>query len=501
MSDKIIEMKKIRKSYGANLVLKDVDFSIDKGEIHALLGENGTGKTTLMNILDGLIDYEEGTIFYEGQEISKDGRGMEFLRSKISFVHQELALIPDLTVAENLFFAQELKNGLFLDNKKMNDKSKEILKQLDVSINPETVVRKLNASYQQVIEISKAIMRDSRVIIMDEPTSSLTENEIEQLFKVLNKLRDTGISIIFISHKLNEVLKICDSYTVLRDGVVVKSGEITEGLKESDLARYMVGKEVDSSHIYEVRQIGEILLETLDLSRDKEFSNVNINIRRGEVVGVTGLLGDGRSEVFETIFGSKASYQGRVLLNGKDIKCGSTSKSIERKISYVPRNRKVNSIIKDMSISDNLNMSSFKNESKFGIVDEEKIKSNNEEFKNKLNIKLEKFTNLITSLSGGNQQKVIIARALSTLPDIVILDNPTQGVDIGAKFEIYHQIIRLAKEGISFFILSNEAAEIMAVCDRTYVMFHGEVKAELQRSEFSEEKIMTIAMGGENDNG
>lgn len=497
MIKEIIKMKKINKSFGSNKVLRDVDFYLKEGEIHALLGENGTGKSTLMNILGGLLKYDSGEIYYEDQLITNDIVGENILKDRISFVHQELALLPDLTVAENLFFSQEIKRGLFLDNKKMNEDSKEILKKLDVEINPTEIVGKLNTSYQQVIEILKAMMKNSKVIILDEPTSSLTENEIHQLFIVLDRLRSDGISIIFISHKLNEVIELCDSFTILRDGVVVKTGKIEKDIKESDLAKYMVGRDVDNMNIYRPRPLGETILETVNLSREKEFQDVNINIKKGEIVGVTGLLGDGRSEVFETIYGNKNRYSGKVLLYGKEIKCNSTSKSIKRKISYVPRNRKENSIIKDMSISDNLNISNFKEISSSGIISNNELQKNNTLFKNKLNIKLEKFTNLITSLSGGNQQKVILARSLSVNPEVVILDSPTQGVDIGAKFEIYQHIIGLAEEGISFFVLSNEAQEIMAICDRAYVMFHGEVKKELLRKDFSEERIMTIATGGD----
>ena len=500
MSDYIIEMSNIEKSYGVNKVLKAVDFRLKKGEIHALLGENGTGKTTLMNILGGVINYDGGQINYDGTQIKNNIHGTNELRNKISFVHQELALLPDLSVAQNLFFGQESKSKLgILDNKKMSSEAARILKQLDVDINPDVKISTLDASYQQVVEISKGIMKQSKVLILDEPTSSLSENEIEQLFKVLDNLRKNGIAIIFISHKLNEVLNICDSFTVLRNGEVVTSGKITKEIKECDLAKFMIGKDVDSSDIYQARTLGDVILETKNLTRDREFKDVSITIRQGEIVGVTGLLGDGRSELFETIYGNKPSYEGSVLFEGNEIKCNATQKSINRKITYVPRNRKVNGIIKDLSICDNMSISNYRGLSKMGVLNRKEIEANNEKFKEKLNIKLFKFSELITKLSGGNQQKVIIGRALSVGPKIVILDNPTQGVDIGAKFEIYSHIMKLAQEGISFFVLSSEASEIMTVCDRSYVMFHGEIREELSRMDFSEERIMTIATGGVNE--
>lgn len=499
MNKYIIEMLEIEKMYGSNKVLKKVDFKLKKGEIHALLGENGTGKTTLMNILGGVIDYNLGEIIYDGHKVEHNTHGTNELRNKIAFVHQELALLPDLSVAENLFFGQEIKNKGILDNKRMKKESAQIIQQLDVDIDPSEKVSNLDASYQQIIEISKGIMKECKVLILDEPTSSLTEKEIEQLFKVLENLKQKGMAIIFISHKLNEVLELCDSFTVLRDGNIVTTGKITSGIKEHDLAKYMIGKDIDSSDIYRPRELGEIILETKKLAREREFSNINLNIREGEIVGVTGLLGDGRSEVFETIYGNKTKYSGQVIFEGQEINCNSTVKSIQRKIAYVPRNRKMSGIIKNLSISDNLNISNFKQMSQLGVIDQKKIAKNNEKFKDKLNIKLDKFTDLITKLSGGNQQKVIIARSLSIAPKVVILDNPTQGVDIGAKFEIYAHIMNLAAEGISFFILSSEANEIMMLCDRTYVMFHGEIRDELKRAEFSEEHIMTIATGGTNE--
>lgn len=499
MSNYIVEMSSIEKYYGTNRVLKNVDFKLKEGEIHALLGENGTGKTTLMNILGGVIDYDHGEIKLENQTLTHQNQNQEYLRKKIGFVHQELALFPDLNVAENLFFGQEIKNGVFLDNKKMLEEADTILKRLDVTIDPTTRVSDLDASYQQVVEISKGIMRESKVLIMDEPTSSLTDSEIDQMFKVLNNLKKNGIAIIFISHKLNEVLEICDSYTVLRDGVVVGNGPVTKDLREQDLAKLMIGKDLDESDVYRPREVGETILEINNLSHDRLYKNVNFDLKKGEIVGVTGLLGDGRSELFETVYGLHPKYTGDVLLNGKKINCNSTEKSIKRGIAYVPRNRKSNGIIKDLSISDNMNISNYKEVLNNGILDQKKTRANNEKYQKMLNIRLTEFSNLITSLSGGNQQKIVISRALNIDPHVVILDNPTQGVDVGSKFEIYHHIMNLADMGISFIVLSSEIPEIFSLCDRTYVMFHGEIRDELDRSEFCEERIMTVATGGYNE--
>lgn len=496
MKANIVEMKDIEKYYGTNHVLKSVDFTLKEGEIHALLGENGTGKTTLMNILGGVIDFDKGSVVVDDLSLNADDKDQKSLADRVGFVHQELALFPDLTVAENLFFGQEIRERGILNNKKMQAEAKKILERLDVSIDVNTKVSNLDASYQQVIEISKAIMKNNKVLIMDEPTSSLTDSEIEQLFKVLNNLRKSGIAIIFISHKLNEVLDICDSYTILRDGKIVKTGEIDGVVKEHDLARLMIGRDVDITDIYQARDLGDLVLEINDLSFDRQYKNVSLNLRKGEIVGVTGLLGDGRSEVFETVYGLHPKYTGEIKLNNKLFKSNSTCQSVKEGIAYVPRNRKSNGIIKDMSISDNLNISKFDSTMKNGLLDRKLTKTNNAKYKEMLSIRVNSFNELITKLSGGNQQKIILSRALNTNPEIVILDNPTQGVDIGSKFEIYNHIMGLAELGISFIVLSSEIPEIFTLCDRTYVMFHGEIRDEIKRSDFCEERIMTVATGG-----
>lgn len=496
MKGNIVEMSQIEKSFGTNKVLKKVDFKLKVGEIHALLGENGTGKTTLMNILGGVIDYDEGQITINGKTITRGRSGQQELSKEISFIHQELSVIKDLNIYQNLFLGNEIKKGIFLDKNKMCEISKTTLERLEVSLDPEEIVGNLDASHQQIIEISKGLLEDNKVLIMDEPTSSLTDIEIHELFKTLRNLKKQNISIIFISHKLNEVVEICDSYTILRDGVVVKEGLIGEDISENELARHMIGRELASEEIYYPRAIGDLLLETKNLSKDREFQDVNMNIKKGEIVGVTGLLGDGRSSLFEVIYGYKHNYAGEIIFKNKLLHRHSTTKAIDMGIAYVPRNRKTNGIIKDLNIGNNMNVSIINKLKKVLLINKVMEKSNIDFYRKDLNIKMESISDLITKLSGGNQQKVILSRALGVKPDLVILDNPTQGVDIGAKFEIYELILDLAKEGISFFVLSSEAPEIMMLCDRTYVMFHGEVRAELQRAEFCEERIMTLATGG-----
>lgn len=497
MSEKVIQMTGMRKSFGMNEVLHGVDFTLEKGSIHALLGENGTGKSTLMNILAGVIPGNAGTVEIHEKQYSLDHSSVP-VSKEIGFIHQELSLVNDLNIFENLYLGRELKNGVRLRKKEMAEKTQEILASMDVTLSPYTMVRDLNASYKQVIEIARALLQEAEVIIMDEPTTALTNVEIERVFKLMRTLKKKGVSFIFISHKLNEVTEICDAYTIMRDGIVVSTGKVSEKVTEDFMARQMVGKTLNYDDLYLKRELKEEILRTEHLERSREFRDVNIHVRRGEIVGITGLLGDGRYEVANTIFGNHTPYDGKIYIHGQEVQMNRIQDALKRHISYLPRDRKENGIVKDMNIEENLTLSVMKDLKKAGIfLDHAKSREIVEEYVRKINIKLEKIEDNITSLSGGNQQKVILARTLSSNPELIILDNPTQGVDVGAKLEIYKLIQTLAAEGMSFLVLSGEAQEVLFLCDRIYVMFHGDVKAELDRKEASEEMIMIAATGGE----
>ena len=491
----VVEMKNIYKSFGANDVLKGVDFALEKGSIHALLGENGAGKSTLMNILGSILLQDSGEVHVGGRltELPKDAK---YRDEKISFIHQELSLVNDLSIYENLFLGHELKKGVFIDRKTMEEKSKAALEKIGVDISPRTLVSELSPSYKQIVEIARAIMKESDVIIMDEPTTSLTDVEIENVFEIMARLKGQGLSLIFISHKLNEVIKICDTYTVMRDGHIVARDAVTEKTTEKEIAIHMVGADVSSNDIYRPRELGEVVLELKNLSKDREYNNVNLTVRRGEIVGITGLMGDGRTEVFASVIGANFPYEGSILINGNEVKMKNTALGKKNRIAYAPKNRKENGIIKDLSINENLVLSIMSGISKAGVIDLKQQKSIVAKYVDKLKIKVTDTKNLITSLSGGNQQKVVLSKALSTNPEVIVLDNPTQGVDIGAKMEIYRQIIELAKEGLSFVVLSSEIPELQRVCDRAYVMFSGEIKQEFAREDITEENVMLVATGG-----
>ena len=492
----MIEMRNIKKSFGSNLVLDDVNLTLHPGEILALIGENGAGKSTLMNILGGVLLADSGKLNLDGTNVVFK-KPSESLDSGIAFIHQELNLVNDLPIYENMFLGNEImKNSLVPDMKAMKDKTKEIFERLEVDLNPSTMVRDLDASYKQILEISKAMMLDTKYIIMDEPTTSLTGNEIERIFKMMDKLREEGVGIIFISHKLEEVMTICDRYTVLRNGKMVATGNVSE-TSERKLAKHMVGHDVRTEVLKRDKNYQEEILRVENLSNEEDFRNVNFSVKSGEILGVTGLLGDGRSELFLTLFGDKPNYTGDVFVKDKKVDIKGISTALKNNIGYLPRNRKENAIIKDLNILENGTIVSLKDYVKnFLFIDKEKqIKAFDSE-KETLNLKMGDYTDLIGSLSGGNQQKVVLLKWLLSKPELLILDNPTQGVDVGSKEEIYDIVHQLANDGVAIIMLSNEVNEIVRVCDRTLVMYHGEIMGECKDESMNENDIMYLATGG-----
>ncbi|KAB8133594.1 sugar ABC transporter ATP-binding protein [Gracilibacillus oryzae] len=491
-----LEMKNIVKSFGSNDVLKSISFALEGGEICALLGENGAGKSTLMNILGGVLQMDSGSIVVDEEKVFFD-KPADSQKAGIAFIHQELNLINDLPIYENMFIGREVKTKWgSLDLKQMYQETKEIFNRMNVDLDPNTMVRDLDSSYKQIVEICRAMMTNAAIIIMDEPTTSLTDREIERVFHMMNAMREHNVGIIFISHKLNEVMNICDRFLVLRDGNLVADGKVNDVTTE-DLARYMVGHDVRTESLVREREAGEEILRVEGLSSYPHFSDIHFSIKAGEVIGFTGLLGDGRSELFQSIFGAANVSAGRIYLNGKEVKINSTHQAIEAGIAYLPRNRKENAIIKDMDIIENASIATWPKFSRKGIIDKQKHHETFEEHRNLLRLKMGKLTDSITSLSGGNQQKVVLAKWLATSPKLLILDNPTQGVDVGAKEDIYDIILKLADDNIAVVVLSSEAHEIIRVCDRAVVMYHGVIQDEVSGEKMNEHTIMNLATGGQ----
>lgn len=491
----MIEMKNISKSFGTNRVLDHVNLTLDNGEVLALLGENGAGKSTLMNILGGVLGMDEGELSLDGANVVFNAP-IDSLNAGIAFIHQELNLINDLPIFENMFLGNELRHSFgLLDMDEMVERTAAIFKKLEIDLNPRRMVSSLDSSYKQIVEISRALLMDARYIIMDEPTTSLSEVEIKRVFEMMRTLKKQGVGIIFISHKLEEVMDVCDRYTVLRSGEMVAEGSVAE-TNTHDLALYMVGHEVRSEKLERDVNKGKALLELDRFSNENDFFDISLTLHQGEILGVTGLLGDGRSELFLSLFGDMTNHTGKILLDGQPVTIHSIGDAMKHGIAYVPKNRKENAIIKDMSILENGTLVSYDALSNgLGVIHREHQNQAFDEVSEKLFIKMGDKQDLITSLSGGNQQKVVLLKWLITHPKILILDNPTQGVDVGSKEEIYDIIHALANEGVGIILLSNEANEIIRVCDRTLVLFHGRLQGELIGKSMSEHGIMKLATG------
>ncbi len=490
-----VSMTGIVKSFGANDVLRQVDFAVEGGEICALLGENGAGKSTLMNILGGVIQPDQGRIELDGRPVFFHTPAQS-LSAGIAFIHQELNLINDLPVYENMFIGREIrKRGGFIDHKEEIRQTRELFAGLEIDIDPGILVAKLDASYKQIVEIARALLMKASIIIMDEPTTSLTDPEIERVFEMLRTLKKQNVGVVFISHKLREVMEICDTYAVLRDGVLVSGGLV----KDTTIARIssdMVGHDVRTEPLEQTSEIGREVLRLEDLTQEPFYRGISLEVRAGEVLGVTGLLGDGRSELFRTVFGDLNRYQGRILFEGKPVQMKSIPQALNLGIAYMPRNRKENAIIRDMDILDNGSIVTLQKFTRMGLIDRKKQTEVFDRQRNNLQIKMGSPGDGISSLSGGNQQKVVLAKWLMTDPKLLILDNPTQGVDVGAKEEIYDIILGLAQKGVAVVVLSNEAQEIIRVCGRALVMYHGSIRAEVSGETMNEQNMMRLATGG-----
>jgi ribose transport system ATP-binding protein len=489
-----VEMRAICKAFGANVVLKNVDFSLRGGEICALLGENGAGKSTLMNILGGVLPADQGQILIDGKPVVFQNPA-ESLGAGIAFIHQELNLINDLPVYENMFIGRELKqrNGL-LDSRRMIQETQAVFDRLGVTLDPKAMVRDLDASYKQIVEISRAMMMNASILIMDEPTSSLTGPEIARVFEMMRALKDQGVGIVFISHKLKEVMEICDRYTILRDGCMVAEGKVSD-VTTDDLARMMVGHDIRTTALQRKRDTRREILRVEKLTDHHNYFDVSFSVHAGEVLGITGLLGDGRSELFLSIFGAGTDYTGQVYFEGRPVRMRSTTQALEMGIGYLPRNRKENAILKDMNILENGSIVTWPRIARFGFINRLLQEKQFSAQVKGLRIKLERPTDPIINLSGGNQQKVVLAKWLSSNPKLLILDNPTQGVDVGAKEEIYDIILDLADEGVAIVVLSSEAQEVIRVCDRALVMYHGVIQGEVSGEAMTEHNIMRLATG------
>ncbi len=492
----VLEVKGIEKSFGATRALRGVDFSLRKGEIHALVGENGAGKSTLMNIIDGVFPADAGEIFIEGQRILiKNPHEAQELG--IGFVHQEIALCPHVTVAENIFMSEINNSKKFVVNyKQLYDRAAEILRPLS-DIDPRKIVSDLSVSNQQVVEIAKALSMNCKILILDEPTSTLTQNEADALFKIMRLLKEKGIGIIYISHRMAEVFGECDRVSILRDGSHIGTYQVSE-TNSKEVVSKMVGREIGDMYPEKSRRSvsdSPVLFEVKDFSDGDRFHDVSFELREGEILGLSGLVGAGRSEVAQAICGLRKKTSGSVYFKQKKIEINSPKDAIDSGIVYLTEDRKSLGLFLELSIKMNISAMKIPNVSKRGLVLKALEDEQGNAYAEMLGIKCASIDKLVSSLSGGNQQKVLISKLLTVKPKIVIMDEPTRGIDVGAKAEIHKLLRRLVNEGMGVIMISSELPEVIGMCDRVVIMHEGVVSGEVGREELNEKRIIQLASG------
>jgi len=494
-----VEMYGISKSFGGLGVLNNVNFSARAGEVHCLMGENGAGKSTLMKILSGAYQKDEGEIFIRGKKVNitnpKDGHD-----HGISIIYQEFALAKDLTVAENIFIDNLGSGKTIINWQKLCEKARELLEQLGFEdIDVMTPVSELSVAYQQVVEICKSLSRNSTVLVLDEPTAVLTTKEVEKLFQLINNLKKKGVCIIYISHRLEEIFRICDRITILKDGSNVSTVNVKD-IDKKALVNLMIGRDLNEFFPARKAKIGDVVLKVENITRGKNFRNVSFEVRAGEVLGISGLVGAGRTETMRAIFGVDKKDSGEVYLCGASLAIKTPQQAVKHGFAMLPEDRKNQGVLLDMSVKINATLSSLNQFTKsFGWINHRKEITAVNDLVSKLVVKTASIDSKVSNLSGGNQQKVALMKWITSGCKVLILDEPTRGVDVGAKVEMYRIINQLAEEGIAIIMISSEMPEIIGMSDRVLVMREGEITGELSKEELTEQNLIRLSMGVSKD--
>jgi len=490
MQPVVLEMKNIHKRFPGVYALKDINFELRKGEVHALLGENGAGKSTLIKILAGIYTAEEGEVRLHGKR--EDIRSVaDSQRHGISVIHQELCLVPGLTIADNIFLGRELAKGQFIQDENENVKAAELMATLGLELPPNTKVSALSVAQQQMVEIAKALSVDADILVMDEPTAALTERETVLLYQVIRRLQAEGISIIYISHRMEELFTITDRVTVMRDGEYIGT-RVTAETTKNELIAMMVGRELTDLYKRNTAEPGEIVLEVKDLCRRKALDNISFAVRKGEILGIAGLVGAGRSETARCLFGVDPYDSGEIRVEGKPVQIKSVRDAMDIGIALVPEDRKEEGLVLIRSISYNITLAVLDELKKAGKNENELV----DRYIQALSIKTPGNDQVVNNLSGGNQQKVVIAKWLAAGPKVLILDEPTRGVDVGARVEIYGIMSDLARQGVAVIMISSDLPEVINMSDRVLVMAQGRIAGELCGDEITQESVMEYATGG-----
>ena len=492
MGNSLVQMKNIAKSFSGTKVLKGVNLELGHGEILALLGENGAGKSTLMKILSGIYSKDEGEIYLDG-ELCHFQNPKEAQNKGVAIIHQEMNLCNDLSVSENIFLGREVMDGLRLNHKKMDEEAQKILDDLGISMKSTELAGNLKVSEQQMVEIAKALSQDAKVLIMDEPTSALSRKEIEDLFRVIRKLRDEGRGIIYISHRLDELRAIADKVSILRDGENVISGDLKD-FSIDDIIRHMVGREIQDKFPRILCEKGKEILRVESLNAGPKVRDISFSLYEGEILGIAGLMGAGRTEMTRALFGVDEKTSGKIYLFGEEVKANSPKDSIELGMALIPEDRRKDGLCTDLSIRENIslpNLDSMKNS--LGVLSKDLELKISEDTIKSLNVKAQDREMISKNLSGGNQQKVVLGKWLVRNPKVILFDEPTRGIDIGAKVEIYQIMNELKKKGVGVLFISSEMEEVLGMSDRILIFCDGRITGELSQEEANQENILKLA--------
>ena len=490
-SDYVLQLQHIRKTYPGVVALNDVSLEVKKGEIHALVGENGAGKSTLIKTCSGAVVPDSGKIIVNDKEFDSMTPQLS-MKNGIAVIYQEFNLVGGLSVAENIFLGRSIRKGIVIDKKAMIRETEKIFKTLNISIDPNMLVRNLSVGYQQMVEIAKAIQQDAKILIMDEPSAPLTKAEVSTMFEIIDKLKESGVSIIYLSHRLDEIFRLSDRVTVLRDGTYIKT-LATQDTDVDELISLMVGRELTEKFPGRENCIrDDVVLEVRNLSGNGD-KNISFSIRKGEILGLGGLVGAGRTELAQMIFGAAQKTDGTIFLNGKEISPKSPRDAIDLGIALVPEDRKSQGVLLGLSIKKNINMPIYKRISKFSVINRKNENDVAEEYMKDIRIKAPSSQQLVKNLSGGNQQKVILGKWLAANSELIIFDEPTRGIDVGAKYEIYKLMNELVENGKTILLISSEMEELMGMSDRIIVLSEGKMTGEIEKENFNQENIMSYA--------
>lgn len=493
MPEELFRMEHISKSFPGVKALDDVSFSVNKGEVHGLVGENGAGKSTLMKIMSGVYIADEGKIFIEGNEVNINSvsKAQEL---GVSIIFQELNLCPHMSVADNIFIGRTPKKGLFTDDKKMHQDARAVLDGLGIHISTHATISSLSVAQQQMVEIAKAISYNSKILVLDEPTAALTNKEIDQLFEIIRNLQTKGVGMVYISHRMEELGKICERVSVIRDGQYIGTRKISD-ISLDELVNMIAGRTLENKYPKYIRKIGGVLLEAKNIRRGSKVNVEHLKVHKGEILGIAGLMGAGRTEIARCIFGADKADSMELSMDGKPITVKSVPQAISNGIGYATEDRKFDGLALDLDVQYNTNMAHLRQITHYGIVDDKEAKHNAQKYRELLRTRTPSLRQQVKNLSGGNQQKIVLSKWLCNDVKLLIVDEPTRGIDVGAKYEVYELFNRLSDAGVAIIMISSELPEILGMSDRILVIHQGEVNGELVTKDTTQEEILYLAAG------